>query len=97
MDKEIKQDLNNVYEEIMWLAKRPKITPSIARAWYTHLTAERLKRKIRFFTGLVSQDSIDNLDQDLRLEHYKRIQKTLTELVENHLKKNKNNSEETAC
>lgn len=85
IEKEIIADLHNVYEEIMWLAKRPKVTPSVARGWYTHLTSERLKKFVRRFTGFVSTQVISNSESNLRLEHYKRIQTTLTQLVKSHL------------
>ena len=87
-------DLRSVYEEVMWLAKRPKVTPSVARGWYTHLVSERLKKHIRRFSGLVSAQAISDINSDLRLEHYKRIQTTLTRLVRSHLQFSINDPEE---
>lgn len=68
----------------MWLAARPNVTPSVARSWYTHATAERLKRHVRMFTGRVSKRASE-FEEELRLEHFLRIQTTLTQLVEKHL------------
>jgi len=68
----------------MWLAVRKNVTPSVARSWYTHATAERLRRKVRVFTGFVSRKSLGP-NVDLRLEHYLRIQTTLTKLGAKHL------------
>lgn len=81
----VNADLSSIYEEIMWLAKRPNTTASAARAWYTHITSERLKRNVRRFTGKVSQAALKE-GATLRLEHFKRIQTTLTQLVDRHTK-----------
>lgn len=85
IDSEINNELSAVYEEIMWLAARPNVTSSVARSWYTHATAERLKRRVRMFTGRVSKRA-SYFDEELRLEHFLRIQTTLTQLVERHLR-----------
>ena len=84
IDTDLNKELVAVYDEIMWLAVRPNITPSVARSWYTHATAERLKKRVRMFTGLVSENAVKP-DEELRLEHYLRIQTTLTQLVKNHV------------
>ena len=76
--------LTQIYEEVMWLARRPKVSASCARGWYTHIMAERVKRAIRQFTGSVSAEAVKNATAELRLEHYLRIQTTLTKLVERH-------------
>lgn len=81
---EVRKALHSVYEEVMWLAGRPNVTPSRARAWYTHVMAESLKRHIRRFTGMVSHKAVVESGADLRLEHYMRIQTTLTQLVDLH-------------
>lgn len=65
-----------------------------ARAWYTHIMAESVKRQLRYFTGKVSQQAVQNHSTDLRLEHYKRIQSTLTGLVERHRQQEQNDAEE---
>ena len=77
--------LTAIYEEIMWLARRSDITPSEARAWYTHVTSGRLRRYLRMFSGRVSQQALQP-DAVLRLEHFKRLQTTLTKLVAKHLR-----------
>ncbi len=71
----------------MWLAARPNVTPSMARAWYTHVVAGRFNRRIRHFSGKVSREAVSNLEATLRLEHHSRIQTTLTGLVAAHLKR----------
>jgi len=83
IDSDLESELSAVYEEIMWLADRQNITPSVARTWYTHATAERLKRRVRMFTGFVSEQA-SYLQETLELEHYKRIQTTLTQMVDRH-------------
>ena len=85
ISKDVKLELNAVYEEIMWLANRPGVTPSAARAWYTHIRVEKLKRRLRMFTGKVSVRASTQLT-DLRLEHFLRIQTTLTQLIDKHIK-----------
>ena len=77
--------LTQVYEEIMWLAKRPNTSPSAARAWYTHIDSLRLHPRLRRFTGLVSQLALQP-GAVLRLEHFQRLQTTLTKLVSDHLR-----------
>lgn len=84
IDNKLDEELSAVYEEIMWLAARPNVTPSVARSWYTHATVERLKKKVRMFTGRVSERAA-MFEEELRLEHFLRIQTTLTQLVERHL------------
>lgn len=77
--------LVSVYEEVMWLARRPHTAPSAARAWYTHVAAVKLSRHVRMFSGKVSRAAAANDGPVLRLEHFKRIQTTITQLVERHL------------
>lgn len=79
-------NLVSIYEEVMWLAKRPNTTPSSARAWYTHVAVQPLRRHIRRFTGKISHSAVISIDTPLRLEHFKRMQTTLTQLVTRHLK-----------
>jgi hypothetical protein len=76
--------LGSIYEEVMWLAKRPNVTPGRARAWYTHIMAESVKRRVRRFSGYVSVKAAEGPTEPLMLEHYKRIQTTLSALVERH-------------
>lgn len=76
------------------LAARTKVTPSMARAWYTHVVAGRLSRRIRHFSGKVSHEAITDSKATLRLEHHARIQTTLTHLVAAHLKRKRPNPQE---
>ena len=78
----------------MWLARRPNVTAGRARAWYTHIMAESVKRKLRQFTGSVSELAVIGQSGELRLEHYIRIQITLTALVERHRRDEQPNPEE---
>ena len=80
---ELNEQLLSLYEEMMWLAARPGITASMARGWYTHIVSTKLARKIRFFTGEVSRSAMNDPQQRLTLEHFKRLQTRLTSLVEN--------------
>jgi len=77
--------LTSIYEEIMWLAQRPNIKPAAARAWYTHIAHLGVRRDIRRFTGKVSREAAADDASALRLEHFKRIQTTLTQLVAKHI------------
>ena len=87
-------ELEEIYEEMMWLANRPRVSPSAARAWYTHVTAGRIARKLRRFSGKVSLAAVVGVGETLRLEHYHRIQTTLTSLVSRHLKEQTQDSAE---
>lgn len=79
--------LVQIYEEVMWLARRPNVTPGNARAWYTHVWSQKLRRQVRYFSGRVSRAAIDApVGERLALEHYGRIQAGLSELVERHLR-----------
>ena len=84
IDPQLHTTLVSIYEEIMWLSARPKVTPSLARAWYTHVMSVPLKRRLCCFTGKVSGSAIADRKGPLRLEHFKRIQTTLTSLVKRH-------------
>lgn len=85
LDPSTKQSLVQVYEEIMWLAERPHTTPSSVRAWYTHIASNRLRKHIRRFTGMVSEKAAYEDVPTYRLEHFKRIQTTLTQFVKRHV------------
>lgn len=87
-------NLASIYEEVMWLAERPNTTPSAARAWYTHIAVQPLRRHIRRFTGKVSHSAATDESASLRLEHFKRMQTTLTQLVSRHLKTGTRNATE---
>lgn len=85
VNPDLQAALRSIYEEIMWLAIRPNVTPSRARAWYTHVMAESVKLRVRHFSGFVSETASKPDSGMLRLEHYGRIQTSLTGLVERHL------------
>ena len=91
--RQLKAELCSLYREIMWLARRQGVSASDARAWYTHIRAEKLKREIRSFSGKVSEAALNDRD-DLRLEHYRRIQTSLTGLVRRHLDEGLNDPDE---
>jgi hypothetical protein len=84
IDESIRPALRSIYEEVMWLSQRPNVTPGRARGWYTHIMAESLKRRVRQFTGQVSQEAVTSSGGPLMLEHYLRIQTALSQLVERH-------------
>lgn len=86
IDPAVRKYLEATYAQMMWLAKQPDITPSMARAWYTHVVAGKVTRRIRQFSGKVSMKAARSPEDTLRLEHHRRIQTTLTKLVERHLK-----------
>lgn len=90
-------NLASIYEEVMWLAERPSTTPSAARAWYTHVAVQPLRRHVRRFTGKVSRAAATDQGSTLRLEHFMRMQTTLTQLVARHLKTGTRSAEEFIC
>ncbi len=94
IDPNIRKDLTEVYEQLIWLARRPGVTPSMARAWYTHIWAGRFAKRIRTFTGKVSRAAAADPEAELRLEHYLRMQTLLTQLVERHLSLRKPDADE---
>jgi len=79
----IETKLNSIYKQIMWLARQPGVTPSKARAWYTHVVSS--PRDVCRFTGKVSKKALKE-GATLRLEHFNRLQQSLTSLVKRHLK-----------
>src|SRR5262245_44276396 len=88
--RDIDRQLAAAYREIMWLARRRGITPSTARAWYTHVVAGRFQRSIRRFSGFVSSKAATApASGRLILEHRGRIQTSLTRLVARHLKRSR--------
>jgi hypothetical protein len=93
IEPELESSLRSIYEEIMWLARRPNVTPGRARAWYTHIMAESVKRRVRRFTGQVSRAAVTG-EESLMLEHFMRIQTNLSSLVERHLAADTPNAEE---
>jgi hypothetical protein len=93
-DASLRLALRSIYEEVMWLSRRPNATPGRARAWYTHNMAESVKRNIRLFTGSISEAVIEPLGNLLMLERYLGIQTTLSTLVEKHRAADLDNLEE---
>jgi len=87
----IDQALRATYQEMMWLARRPGVSASMARSWYTHVRSGGLR--LTRFTGKVSRAAL-NPKAELRLEHYRRIQTGLTQLVERHRKLKRPNAAE---
>jgi hypothetical protein len=85
IDPTLRKELLALYEEVMWLAARANVTPSMARAWYTHVAAGRFIRRIRLFSGKVSRAAASDPSAVLRLEHHARIQTKLTALVRAHI------------
>lgn len=77
--------LISTYEELMWLANRPHVTPQQARAWYSQVIAIPLAPKVRRFTGMVSRKAIENIHERLVLEHYNRLSHSLSRLIETHV------------
>jgi len=86
LDPDLRSELEAIYQQIMWLARCKNVTPSQARAWYTHVMAEKVKRRVRQFTGKVSKTASESVSAPLRLEHYQRMQTKLTDLVEKNIK-----------
>jgi hypothetical protein len=77
--------LTSTYEELMWLANRPHVTPRQARAWYSQVLAKPMAPKVRRFTGSVSRQAIENINEKLVLEHYNRLSHSLSRLIETHI------------
>lgn len=94
LDSALQSKLISCYEEMMWLANRPGVTPPMARTWYTHARAEGLKRQLRQFTGKVSVEAVRNPDQPLVLEHYEGIQRRLSTMVAEHVQRGITDSDE---
>jgi hypothetical protein len=83
-----------IYREVMWLARRKGVSASAARAWYTHIRSNTVRQSIRRFTGKISEKASRSKGMPLRLEHYKRIQTTLTKLIQKHLRSKINGERE---
>ncbi len=83
-DIDVDAALTSIYEEVMWLLGRPNVTPGRARAWYTHIMASAVQKQLRIFTGFVSAQAAAQTGEPLVLEHFKRMQTNLSNLVERH-------------
>lgn len=78
--------LRSIYEEMRWLAARPGVTVGMARAWYAGIRAEPLKRRIRQFSGMVSEKAATAAPGDpLILEHYGRMHASISDLIRLHV------------
>lgn len=82
---DLSKELTECYEELMYLANRPNVSPQRARAWYSAVRREQFKRKLCMFSGMVSENAVSELNSKLVLEHYNRLQSTLSELLEKHV------------
>ena len=86
--------LQSHYEEFIWLAKRPFVTPGQARGWYSQIMGHTLASKIRLFSGMASKKAIENPSENLVLEHYSRLSFELSCLIKRHIKENIEDSNE---
>lgn len=90
-----KATLLSIYEEMRWLAARPGVTVGQARAWYASIRAEPLKRRIRQFSGMVSEKAAGaSAGAPLILEHYGRMHASISELLKDHLRQGRSAPEE---
>jgi hypothetical protein len=91
VEPKLHTQLTAIYREVMWLAKRRGVSASAARAWYTHI--RKGDARLTQFSGKVSRAALAP-SATLRLEHYKRLQTVLTQLVQRHKKLKRPNPEE---
>ena len=82
--------LTKCYDVMMYAAKSGVFNPTAVRGIYTHVIGPSLKRRICMFTGKVSRAALANLEGELVLEHYHRIQHELTKLVGRHMVEGEN-------
>jgi hypothetical protein len=80
--------LTAIYEDLIWLSRRPHVTQARARAWYSAVWSEALKRNVRLFSGRVSRAALEDINGTLCLEHYKRLSASLTDLLKKHSSNN---------
>lgn len=90
----LRSDLESCYEEIMYLADRPNVSPQRARAWYSSVRREQFKRSICMFTGMVSEKAIVDVNENLVLEHPERLSYTISKLISKHAEDKTYNPEE---
>lgn len=84
---DIEVTLRSIYEEVMWLSRRPGVTAGMARAWYAGPRGVPLRRKLCQFSGMVSEKAAAAApNEKLVLEHYMRRHWELSALVERHLR-----------
>ena len=81
---DIDSKLRLCYELMMQVARTGFFTARAVRGGYTHWLGPEFAKEIREFSGLVSKSAIDNgSETGLVLEHFLRIQTTLTSFIEN--------------
>lgn len=94
MDDKLRYDLTEVYHQIMWLARQDNVSVANARAWYTAVMSNRVKTRIRLFSGCVSEEAVEAEGSQCHLEHYKRLSMNLTELIRQHHDQRRNAADE---
>jgi len=77
------EKLGLCYEIIMTTVRCGLLNARGARAGYTHWLAGEFSKKVRTFSGFVSESAINHgTNVGLVLEHYLRIQTELTSLIQ---------------
>ncbi|MFJ2482335.1 hypothetical protein ACIOWE_18850 [Pseudomonas sp. NPDC087598] len=82
--------LTKCYDVMMYAAKSGAFNPTAVRGIYTHIIGPGLRRRICMFTGKVSSAALANLEGELVLEHFHRIQHELTKLIGRHMAEGEN-------
>lgn len=91
---DIDSKLKLCYELMMQVARTNLFTARAVRGGYTHWLGPELSKEIREFSGLVSKSAIENGEvRGLVLEHFLRIQTSLTQLINRHMAEGENVSE----
>lgn len=93
----VRNRLVGIYEDMIWLSRREHVTPARARAWYTAVMSESMKTKVRMFTGRVSRAAVEADEGNLVLEHYNRLSRSLTEMLESHVKSGNHDANAFLC
>ena len=88
---DIDEKLALCYEIIMISARKGLLNARGVRTGYTHWLGPELSKEVRFFSGYVSQSAVSNETHvGLVLEHFLRIQKELTALINKHMEYGEN-------
>lgn len=83
---DIDSKLRLCYELMMQAARTGIFIARAVRGGYTHWLGPEFAKEIREFSGFVSKSAINNgSETGLVLEHFLRIQTTLTSLIEKHM------------
>ena len=91
---DIDSKLKLCYELMFQVADTEQFTARAVRGGYTHWLGPEFSKEIREFTGLVSRSAIENGEErGLVLEHFLRIQTSLTKLIGKHMSEGENVSE----